>query len=95
MKKKIYLAGKITDDPEYKVKFLKKETHFLNNNYIVINPIILPEGLAHQEYMHICFPMIDVVDEVYFFKDWTSSKGAKAEHDYAISKGKKITHEVN
>lgn len=91
---KIYLAGKITGDNDYYLKFLKKETHFRNMEKVVLNPAMLPEGMRHEDYMHICLPMIDVADKVYFMSDWVESKGAKMEHDYCIARGKLIEYEV-
>ena len=54
-----------------------------------MNPSILPNGFEHEEYMRICYAMIDVCDCVYFLENWTKSKGAQMEHDYAIEFKKK------
>ena len=37
--------------------------------------------------------IIEHVDIVYMLKDWKNSNGAKIEHDYAKSLGKKIVYE--
>lgn len=86
---KIYLAGKITGDPDYKRKFSAVEGVLRDYGHIVINPAILPEGLRPKEYMRICFSMIDAADIVAFIPDWDSSTGAKLECDYCEYTGKR------
>ena len=64
-------------------------------NSVILNPattIARIEGLEHSEYLHICKAMIDVCEAVAFLPNWTESKGAKIEIEYAKSKGKKIIY---
>ena len=93
---KIYLAGKITNNENYYIDFLKAEVQVKTEfSCIVINPaktIARIDGLEHNEYLHICKAMIDVCDTVAFLPNWTESKGAKEEMEYANSKGKKIIY---
>ena len=91
---KVYLAGKITGDDNYKEKFKEVETMLIDQDCKVMNPAILPEGFNHDEYLHICFAMIEVCDTVMFLDDWEDSPGAKAEHDLAKLLDKKIIYEV-
>jgi len=86
---KIYIAGKITGDPNYKAKFRRAEKA-LSKNHTVMNPAILPDGFTHEEYLKICFAMIDVCDWVFMLTDWRESKGATAEYHYAQSSWKNI-----
>lgn len=81
---KIYIAGKITGDPNYRAKFAKVEEQLKAEGYTVMNPAVLPDGFEHHEYISICFAMIDACNWAYFLNDWTDSKGAKLEHEYAI-----------
>lgn len=53
----------------------------------------LPIGLTQDEYMHICLAMIDVAEGVMFLDNWTDSKGATTEHEYAIKNNKKKFYE--
>ena len=85
---KIYIAGKITGDPNYKRKFAKA-AKCLSKTHTVMNPAILPDGFEFEEYMKICKSMIDVCDAVYFLPDWKQSTGAQEEYLYALSLGKK------
>ena len=82
MKKKIYIAGKITGDPSFKEKFGDVKNHFEELGYIVLNPAELPQGMTPGDYMKICFAMIDVADEVYFMPCYADSLGARLELQY-------------
>lgn len=85
---KAYIAGKITGDSDYKNKFDCASLLLRLDGWSVMNPAILPEGFAYDDYMHICYAMIDVCDTVFFLPYWFESKGAKLEHEYARKQGK-------
>lgn len=89
-KLKIYIAGKITGDENYKAKFEEKQKELEKQGHIVLNPATLPKGMSNEDYMRICFAMIDVADIVYFLDDWKDSEGAKLEFDYCYYTGKEI-----
>lgn len=89
--KKIYVSGKITGDENYIQKFSDACLFLRSQGHRVMSPSCLPYGFDWEEYMHICYSMIDICHAVYFLKDWASSKGATLEHDYA--KGKEIIYE--
>lgn len=78
----IYIAGKITGDPDYKAKFARAEKALTSINWIVLNPAVHPEGLPRDAYMHIDMAMIDVADMIYFLPDWEDSEGARLEMQY-------------
>ena len=85
---KIYLAGKITGDPDYQVKFMLARRQLEKQGHTVLSPAVLPEGLNPGEYMQICTAMIDVADAVAFLPDWAESPGAQLEQQYAAYAGK-------
>ena len=85
---KVYIAGKITGLDNYKELFDRAEKELKNQGYSVMNPSVLPEGFEHDEYMKICYSMIDVCDGVYFLENSGDSKGAMLELDYAIKNRK-------
>ena len=87
-KNKIYIAGKITGSRFYKIKFKLCELYFRLKGYVVLNPAKLPKGMEHDDYMWICYSMIDVANEVYFMPCWEKSKGAKMEYEYC--KGERL-----
>lgn len=88
---KVYIAGKITGEQNYQATFAAAATELEAQGHKALNPAILPEGFAYEEYMHICFAMIDVCDEVVFLPCWSSSNGARREHQYALAKSKRIS----
>lgn len=79
---KIYIAGKISGDPNYQQKFMKARQQMEEKGHIVISPAVLPGGMTPGDYMKICFAMIDVVDAVAFLPDWKDSPGARLEWMY-------------
>ena len=90
---KVYIAGKITDNPGYKEQFAEAEAKLASQGHTTMNPTILPQGFEHSEYMTVCLSMIDVCDGVFFLTNWRDSKGAKAEHRYAKQSRKDILYQ--
>ena len=90
MRKKIYIAGKITGDPWYKSKFKDVEEDLIDEGNIVLNPAELPEGMGYEDYMEICFAMIRQADEVHLLPDWRDSPGTIREWNYAKAHNKRI-----
>lgn len=88
--KKVYLAGKITGDPEYREKFRRAQEELERKRYIVLNPAVLPVGMSRADYMSICFPMLSVADMIVMLPDWKQSPGARLELEYARYTGKEI-----
>lgn len=80
---KVYIAGRITGDKDYKEKFRQKEQELTRKGCIVLNPATLPSGMTKADYMRICFAMIDIADVVFFLPDWIHSEGAKVEYAYS------------
>lgn len=92
---KLYLAGPITHNPNFKEQFNTAAEKHRELGRTVINPAELPPGLEQHEYMHICYAMIDVCEALLFLKGWENSDGARAEHAYAKRVKKKILYEFN
>lgn len=84
MKTKIYIAGKITGDPDYKTKFDAAAERYKKEGYAVLNPACLPEGMQKADYMRICFAMIDTADVVAFLPGYETSPGAQLELQYCF-----------
>ena len=89
---KIYIAGKITGDPNYKMKFRMTAKHIqeLYPLAVILNPAELPEGLTPKDYMRLCFGMIDAADILFALPDAEESKGAKLEIAYCRYVGKGV-----
>lgn len=80
---KVYVAGPITNTPDYKQHFAAAEKRLRDAGHVTMNPAALGYGFTHSEYMHICFAMIDVCDAVYMLDGWQDSRGARMEYDRA------------
>ena len=90
MKLKIYIAGKITGDPDYEEKFKTAAREYENRGYIVLNPAMLPEGMLPSDYMRICLSMIDTADIVAFLPGYETSQGAQLELQYCMYTDKSV-----
>ena len=88
---KVYIAGKITGDPNYKAKFGRAKSELEKQGNIVLDPAILPEGMTPADYMRICFAMIDCADVVAFLPDYKESRGAWVEDMYCQYVSKAVT----
>ena len=82
---KIYLAGPITGDAGYRLKFAAAENAIRQRDpsAVVINPAKLPEGMDRADYMAICLQMVLRADIVVLLPGWRRSVGAGIEKQLA------------
>lgn len=90
MATKIYIAGKITGDPDYKAKFAMAEKFYKEHGYTVLTPAVLPDGMLPADYMRICLSMIDTADIVAFLPGYETSSGAQLELQYCLYTEKSV-----
>jgi len=80
MKKRIYICGKVTGDPNYRAKFRKEEERLFAFKYEPVNPTA---GIsANEEWakaMKTALRLMLLCDGVSLLPDWKKSKGAKIE----------------
>ena len=55
---KVYIAGKITGNENYKKEFRKAEEVLNKLGHIVMNPAVLNLGFKQMEYLHICLLVV-------------------------------------
>lgn len=92
-KKIAYISGAITGNPVYLDQFLCAEEHLKGLGYVVLNPTILPVGMAHKKYLPINDAMIGACDEMFLIPWWESSAGVAHEIETAKSLGRPV-HEL-
>lgn len=94
---KIYISGVITGTDDYMERFAKEEKELTEQGYSVVNPAKvnaqLPEDTTYEEYMKMCFCMIDMCDSIYMLNNWDKSCGANRELGYAMAKDMIIMYE--
>lgn len=89
MRMKVYIAGKITGNENYKAEFAEAEKKLRALGHIPLNPAVLPEGLEKADYMRICLAMLDSADAMALMPNWAGSPGANIELSLAMYTGKK------
>lgn len=93
----IYIAGKITDNPNYKKEFAEAAAALQRKGHRVFNPATIPErkGWTWDDYMQESDKMQVVCQAVYFLPTWQDSKGAKQEMVKAHSYAQKIYYSLD
>jgi hypothetical protein len=79
---KIYIAGKISGDKEYRAKFAIAETQLEQRGYEIFNPaeqIKLEKGATWEAYMKVALLNMICCDGVALLSDWEDSRGATLE----------------
>ena len=96
---KIYISGAITNNPNYKEDFERAED-YLQREYPsadIINPALvnsfLPKSTTYEEYMKMCFCMLDMCDGIFMLKEWSKSCGSNRELGYSMAKKKTVFYE--
>jgi hypothetical protein len=90
---KLYIAGKITGDNNYKEKFAKKEKE-LEKFHNVVNPVKLcKDDWDWKTCMKKCIVSLVECDKVYFLADYKESRGAMIEFNIARNLGMEMIFE--
>lgn len=90
-KEAVYIAGKITGDPEYKAKFKAAREALEAAGFVVLDPSVLPfPGLRYDAYIKIGAAMLDECAAVCFLSDWVDSNGAMYEYGRATAQEKRV-----
>ena len=92
-KRKVFISGSITGDPDYREKFRRAEEELTAAGFLVMNPAVFQEGFSWSEYMHVTLAMLDVCDTIYMLNGWSGSKGASVEFRHAVDHAYDILYE--
>lgn len=94
---RVYIAGPITDVPDYEMKFKEAEQFIKDNGGIPINPAAATRQMAsygdefaHAEYMKVTMPLLSLCGCIYLLKGWEKSRGAKQELRWALENGLEV-----
>jgi hypothetical protein len=89
----VFLSGAITGVEGYKKIFAAAEERLETQGCIVLNPAVLPWGMAWEAYLHITKAMVHEADIIYVLKNWEYSKGVWEELSLAACLDKEIIYE--
>ena len=94
---RVYISGAITGTDDYMERFKKAEKELTDKGYSVVNPAKvnaqLPGDTTYEEYMKMCFCMLDICEEIFMLRGWKKSCGANREYEYAMAKDMIIMYE--
>lgn len=89
---RVYISGAISNVENYKKIFNKAENKLKRAGYVPVNPsknnTIVAEA-TYDEYMHICYAEMDICQGIFFLDNWSKSRGARLEREYAEKIGLK------
>lgn len=98
---KIYISGRMTDDPQHEYKF-NAAVEKLMKDYIVVNPVDISievdgtiNNATYKDYLKADIKKLMGCDAIYMLSGWEQSKGAKAEHSIAVALDMKIIYEAS
>ena len=83
---KIYIGGRITDNPNYIKEFETAEKLLISQGHAVINPV-KNEDFTYKDYIDMGLNELMKCDILYLLKGWERSSGALLEFYYAKTVG--------
>lgn len=83
---KLYLAGSISQNPNYKQQFGEAEKKLLEEGHAVINPV-KNLGFSYKDYIDMGLCELMHCEGIYLLEGWEKSDGACLEAAYARMAG--------
>lgn len=93
---KVFISGKISNNPNCVEDFKNAETKLSNMGYEVINPTKLnsrEKYFDYADFMIVSISLLKKCNRVYFLYNWEDSVGGQTEKSIAKKLGLKIMHE--
>lgn len=97
MYKRIYVSGAVTETSDYSERFSQGALEASKLAFAVIDPskldFVMPNGCSHEEWMSICYPLLELCDAIYMLDGWETSTGANLELLRANQLGIKVLYQ--
>ena len=92
---KLYIAGRISNELDYRVKFARACTEVVLLGHTPVNPceLLHDHNKSWEAFMVADLHAMLDCDGVYALRDWRTSKGATIEVQLAMRLGKIITYQ--
>jgi len=92
---KIYLSGRITNEPDFKQRFSEAEQALIRQGHEVVNPVNLPHDhdKTWHSYMKEDVKAMMDCEAIYMLSNWMQSTGAVIERAIASELNFEIIHQ--
>ena len=80
---KVYIAGAITNNPDYNKQFAEAEEILKASGHTVLNPV-KNKGFSYKDYIDMGLCELMKCDGIYLLDGWQNSRGARLEFLYAL-----------